>query len=99
MNLFFKILMITSFTSEIFGRDLFIISYQKESLKRAESVKKLLIKNHQIPEKIIKMKELNTPCIRQQASLLHICISKNNKYRILNKNQDVLHRSFAHFTK
>jgi hypothetical protein len=99
MNLFFKIILITSLFTKVHARDLFIISYKKKSFNRAESIKRLLIRNHRLPKKVIKLRELNSPCIRQETSLLHICINKDNKYRIINKNEEVLHRSFSHFKK
>ena len=99
MKLFFKIILILSLINISYARDLFLITSSQENTDHSDKIKAILMEDFSIPSKAIKIMIMNKPCIANKDTLLHICITKNEKYILLNKNSQVLQRSFSQFNR
>ncbi len=97
MSLFFSFLFILLVSQKSFSRELFLISYPEKQLKQAKAIKKMLHETYSIPKRGIHLRKRRPPCKKNNHSLLHICIDKNNQYKVVKQNSKVLKRSFFKF--
>jgi len=92
------ILSLTLLSSQVMGREIFLISYDKK-LPTAQMMEKILVEKFNIPKTFIKLEWSASPCKRIGHPVVQVCLTNRGKVLFPVYRHKVMTKSFRAFTQ
>lgn len=84
------------FCVQIFASQMIVVSF-KNQRKSAELIKKMLVREYNLPGQVIKLDWRENPCQIQSSPLLHICVDQTGDMHIQQFKRSQFNQSFELF--